>query len=185
MTYPTITAAASALRAAFETKTRDSGATFVTLRSSAEEWMIEAVRDAHGGMLPDDWRYAAIKAVAGSLYEDLDDDADEATAREASYAGCDALVDDYTASLTAWLASSVVRVAYCDTAAEEMGHSLAQDNALVRLLQLGQNEEYREIWDSLVTSLVAQVEEEGEEDEAGSITEGDAQTFADNLKSEA
>lgn len=145
----TIQKLASDLYDALETRRRDNGEAFHTLRDDAPEWMRDAVREAHGDMLPDDWRYGAIKRVACAMAdvaedEDLDDAAHEA---------CDAMVDVYNGTLCTWLASHGARMGYCDEAADEYGYD--KERGIIGLMQLGQFAEYREIWSALASALEA------------------------------
>lgn len=137
---PTLTNVAAAFALSFETRTRDNGERFVTLKDGSPDWMHDAVRDAHGGMLPDDTRYCMIERVADLLADSEDWDDLE----------LDGLVDDYTAALTRWLASHIERVRYCDDAMTDMGTDF-RDTA--NLLQWGQLQEYQEIVSSLRASF--------------------------------
>lgn len=113
--------AAAAFSAAFTTDRRDvDGSKFVRLEDGAAEWMRDAVREAHGGMLPDDTRYSMIRrtvdAIAEHLAYDSDADLDDARAEL-----IDDLIPVYTSDRLAWLASHLDRLAYCDDAAADMG----------------------------------------------------------------
>lgn len=155
----TIPALAGDLYRALEARTREgSGETFYALRDGSPDWMAEAVREAHGDMLPDDWRYEAIWAVSEAL-SDLGADEDH---EDAIHEIADGLVDVYTANLTKWLASSLERVAYVDEAREDFG---GEGNDLETAIKRGQFLEYREIASSLVSALAALVDEDSDEDE--------------------
>jgi hypothetical protein len=85
----------------FETKTRDDGSTFVTLKDDTPRWLKEAVREAHQGTLPNDWIYAECRAAAeafddGRLTTDEDDDD--------VHSHADGRVDVYTKELFQWAA---------------------------------------------------------------------------------
>jgi hypothetical protein len=84
----------------------------IGLRDDAPQWAIDVVRKAHGDMMPDDWRYHVIRAACEYLTEDRDDDDHEFA---------DGQVDVYTSDRTAWLASSLDRVAYVVDAAADFG----------------------------------------------------------------
>ncbi len=135
----TIQTLAAELYTALIEKTRDDGSAFVTLEDDSPDWMGDAVRAAHGDFMPDDWRYQAIKGVC-SHRSDSDSFASE---------DIDSLVDCYTGRLTAWLATSVKRVGYCDEAESEYGP--AKD--MSARLMAGQRMEYSEIWYSLIHYL--------------------------------
>jgi len=141
--------AAAEFAAAFETRKRDTGEEFTTLKDDAPEWMTETVHSAHGDMLPDDWRYRMIGAVADAMGEMLsyDADADLAEGGEA----LDGLVPVYTADQLAWLASRNDRMGYCDEANEECNVTGA--STMSERIAAGIYLEYREIWDAVATSL--------------------------------
>lgn len=143
----TIQLNAGALAAALVTATRNNGVEYVRLHDGAPEWMQRVIHNAHadGSMLPDDWRYSAIRSVARAISE-IEDGADLS---DVAHETCDSLVDVYTGDLTAWLASRADRSSYCDDAVEEWGRA---ENT-IKLLQMGQFWEYREIWDSLISNL--------------------------------
>lgn len=140
---------AGQLAAAFQTKTRDDRFEFVSLKDGSPGWMTDAVREAHGTMFPDDFRYAMIEEVAGRL-EDCDDweDLEEAL---------DGLVDVYTLARLRWLASHLDRVGYCDDAVDELG---VDKMDLADRIGLGQAREYSEIAGLLVTFLDAKASED-------------------------
>ena len=99
--------AAAAFSAAFTTDRRDvDGSKFVRLEDGAAEWMRDAVREAHGGMLPDDTRYSMIRrtvdAIAEHLAYDGDADLDDVRAEL-----IDGLIPVYTSDRLAWLADEL------------------------------------------------------------------------------
>jgi hypothetical protein len=149
----TVYTLAAALEAAFISDTRTNGETFYKLRDDSPEWLSDAIFVAHDRTMPDDWRYSAIRAVAGEIAESEDDtDPDES-----DWERCVSLVDCYTARLTAWLGSRVDRAAYCDDAADEYGWPT--EGGIIKLLQMGQSAEYREIWGLLWTFLSERADE--------------------------
>ena len=132
----------------FEARTRANGDRFDCLKDEAPEWMGDAMRDAHGGMMPDDWRYSAARSIVEALADDADpDDMGERI---------DGLVDVYTGRLTAWLASHGARVGYCDEAAAEYGPFDSVD----RLLMAGQYRELEEIAGALIQAIRDQESDE-------------------------
>lgn len=152
----TIRELAGNLYDAFQTKTRDNGEEFVCLKDGSPEWMANVVRAAHGDMLPDDFRYSFIKEAAGAIHDAGDDaDLDDAAAEFSDE------VDLYNSDLLRWVGSSVTRASYCDDAMEELG----QPDGLFKLLQWGQAEERREVFELVVSSLLELAEDanEGEE----------------------
>jgi hypothetical protein len=147
-----VQALAAQLAAAFIADTRTNGATFYKLKDGSPEWMTDAISAAHGDFMPDDWRYAAIRDVAGSMqYSEEPED---------GFEECDGLVDVYNSGLTAWLASSISRAEYVNEAVAEFEYP----DDIFKALQYGQLAEYREIWGALYSFLSDMAEEE-EEDE--------------------
>lgn len=122
-----------------------------TLRDGAPEWMHDLVREAHGDMLPDDWRYEMIEAAAEAL---ADADGDEDEAREA----LEHNVPIYTVKLSRWLGSHGARAGYCDEAADEYGTV----RGIMNLIQLGYLTEAREVFEAVLTSLRERAEAEAE-----------------------
>ena len=96
----------------FTTRTRDDGTRYVCLTDAAEEWMRDVVREAHGDMLPDDWRYDAIASAVEFIAEneDYDDRRDE---------WADGMVDVYDSALVEWYASHAARAGYVMAARDE------------------------------------------------------------------
>ncbi len=135
---------ATLFAAAFEERPRLNAESFYALKDGSPEWMLDAVRDAHGSFAPDDWRYSAIRGLVAAIADGADpDDMGEAI---------DSEVDVYTGHLTAWLASNVQRVAYCDEARHDCGAPASMEEAM----QQGQYMELQEIAASLAESLRAQ-----------------------------
>ena len=60
MTATSIQKLAEQLSAAFETKKRNDGQEFVSLKDGSPEWMTDVIRATHGDKLPDDTVYAFI-----------------------------------------------------------------------------------------------------------------------------
>jgi hypothetical protein len=143
---------AAALYAAFITKTRDNGETFYCLSDNSPEWMREAMQDAHSDFLPDDYKYRMIHECAAAL-TDYEPDSWEDSLHEIA----DGLVDVYTSDLTAWLASDVRRVGYCEEAATEYGLTIS-DADFAKRIMLGQYAEYMEILSALVSAIESESE---------------------------
>lgn len=150
----TISTLASEALAYFERRHRDSGEVYVTHRAPDGNWVYQLVREAHGDMMPDDWRYAAIEAVLGALAENNFANAD--AARDNQHAICAGLVDVYTADLTEWLHSSTARLGYVDEARFE-GFIAADADEITRL-QIGQFLEFFEIYGLVVDALEGEQE---------------------------
>lgn len=128
----------------FERARRATGEVYVRTRESTPAWVSELVHDAHGDMLPDDWRYdciaAALEAIADS--DELDD---------AGHEFADGYADVYTGALVEWLGSHGSRPGYCDEAADEYGYD--DDRGITGRIQLGQYAEALEVFGSVLGSL--------------------------------
>ena len=139
---------AEEIRTAFESRQRDNGNRFVALADNAPDWVQDMVQNAHGGMLPDDWKYECIRAAVESIADGIYDPHEFA----------DGYVDAYTSDLTAWYGSHVARQAYCEDAAEELG--IAPDASIEERMRLGQYMESCEVFSAVLAAIE---EREGEE----------------------
>lgn len=161
---------AGAMHAQFEQKTRTDGHTeFWALKDGAPEWMTDVCRASHNSarMLPDDYRYEFI-VDALSAIADHDDEEDARDSLEA---------DVYTGHLTAWLASNINRIAYCDEAAENYGGQLTE---ITQMISAGQESEKREVFDEVVQALREHadgLEDKADEPEEDDITTDDHRQF--------
>ena len=103
----------------FQTQTRESGETYVTMADDCPKWVADVVQDCHDGELPNDWRYETIAAIFDAV-ETVDyrgewsDDLVEIV---------DSLVDCYTSDLYAW--ATPARWHYIDDARDDCGLSAA------------------------------------------------------------
>jgi hypothetical protein len=97
------------LAAAFELRHRADGSPFYVLADGSPEWMLDAVREAHAGKLPNDWSYklCAYIAQAAAGY-DAPEDYDSEIA--------DGVVPSYTSELIDWMASHADRRELADEA---------------------------------------------------------------------
>ena len=130
--------------------TRNDGSTFVHLRHKSPEWMTEAAHAAHGDMLPEDTRYRMIREVC-EAFADFDDGEIEV------YDAVAPLVDCYTADLTRWLASHIIRISYVDEAMSDGGWPT--DGGLCQLLMIGQQKEHEEIGFALLSAFETRADE--------------------------
>ena len=137
----------------FETRERrDSGESYTTLKDEAPEWLRDLVHEAHGDMLPDDWRYETVQDALGWIHDnDADEDAD-------AHEFADQAVDTYTGSRLAWLSSHLNRPNYVDEAVSEFG--AATDFSVVDAIGQGQYMEALEVFGSVVDSLRERVEDD-------------------------
>lgn len=139
---------AKALSAAIESAKRDDKTKFYRLKDDSPSWMQDAIRQAHGGELPDDFIYATCSEVADAIAE-MDEDATEGEV-------CDRLreiePDTYTTDLLDWVRGNLGRMAYCTEAMKDG----AEDFAAV--LMQGQARHKAEIADALWLALPDEAE---------------------------
>lgn len=115
----------------FERKTREGGEKFVTLRDGRPEWLQEAVREAHGGTLPNDWIHEACKTACDAIDEgnfgkvdgNADDDGD------AIHDFADSNVEVYTVERFRWATEVCLTEVFAE--AEEDAESLAGDETSI------------------------------------------------------
>jgi hypothetical protein len=105
------------LAAAFELRHRADGSPFYVLADGSPEWMLDAVREAHAGKLPNDWSYrlAAYIAQAAAGY-DAPEDYDSEIA--------DGVVPVCTSELIEWMASHADRRELADEAISDGAGSI-------------------------------------------------------------
>ena len=155
----------------FEVGKRDDGKTFFYLKDGAPEELHKMVRRVHGDMLPDDYKYeyivGALEAIAdydgdeygyivGALEAIADYDGDEDDIEELA----DELeADCYDSDLLDWLNSHSIRTWYVDKAVEEMGHG----EGVMNDIAMGQVEEKREVFFTVLEDLRENLEEDDEE----------------------
>lgn len=133
-----------------ETGPREDGEEYVRIRDGAPDWVTDLVYTAHGSdFLPDDWKYAAIRSAVGSIADGYDED-------EGPHEWADSEVDIYTGARYAWIASNLNRQSYIDDAITELGMEPTGDVA--EMIGWGQYMEAREIFESVVSSLTAEIE---------------------------
>lgn len=135
---------AAEMSKAFEGRKRDNGEEFRTLKDGSPAWMTDILHKAHGDMFPDDYRYRFIESAVDHFanVDDADDD-------DGRHGAVDSAVDVYNGRLTAWLASNLRRIEYCDDAAEEFGNP----DSLVKLIQYGQYAEIDETFGMVASAL--------------------------------
>lgn len=136
-----------------ETGPREDGERYVRTKNGAPEWVRDLVYEAHGGdFLPDDWRYATIRAALEWIAEGNDD----------TYPGpfADDMVDVYTGERFAWLASNLSRAGYVDEAVSDYGEGRWPEGGIVEAVGLGQYAEASEIFDLVMQQLEARIAEE-------------------------
>jgi hypothetical protein len=95
----------------------DSEEWITVLTDDAPGWLTDAVHEAHGDELPDDWRYATCAAIASALDERDGPDTDDDALVEIA----DGLVDVYNADRLRWVAGYMTRYTLVDDAVSEAG----------------------------------------------------------------
>ena len=134
----------------FTTDHRTDGTAFVRLTDDAPEWLTDAVRDAHDGESPDDWRYETLAAIAARIdeYEQYGSDS-MGSLDVAAFDIADGLTDVYTHNLLLWVAGNLNRTFYVDELLE------AESNAqsLCMLLMAAQCECIRQMVEVLITAV--------------------------------
>lgn len=138
----------------FETGTRDNGEEFVKTKNGRPEWLEALILNAHGDMLPDDYRYKFIRDALQYI-SDQDEDTD---------LDCPEIeADIYTSDLTKWLHSRNDRVYYLTEALE----TFEMRDGFVAL-QSAQIIEKEEVYWSVLESLreLCKDQEDEEEQEA-------------------
>ncbi len=137
------------LAAALESAERPDGSRYIRLRDGSPAWMTDVIREAHGGMLPDDWVYGCLPGLAEACADadDLDDPGDAAGGE----------VDTGYAEMLAWLGSGG-RWGRVDEALGEGARTLTD------AIQWAQYREAEEIYWRLVAALRAidDADDEGE-----------------------
>lgn len=134
----------------FETKTRDSGESFQSLKDESPDWMQDLCQDAHDGMLPDDHRYDFIVDALNALVDNEDEDE--------ARSSIDSSI--YNRDLLNWLSSSLSRAEYVNQGVSEFGmDSNVSGFDLFNALQLGQLFEKREVFESVLNSLQEKLDE--------------------------
>lgn len=149
---------AGELAAGFETVKDRAGNELVrdrvtvrTLRDGARERFQSVCHDAHGDMLPDDWRYSMIEEAAEALSEC--DSADEYERR----------VDEaeppiYNVDLLAYIGSHGARFnGYADEALTEYGASIS--GGFMGICSMAWILEFREVAESIKSGLESMAEE--------------------------
>ena len=143
-------AAAGYFRYSGDTPSDNTRPNIYTLSDGAPDWVHELVYQAHGDMMPDDYRYRFIACALEALTEcaDVDDARDY---NEPSI---------YNGELLSWLSSHLSRYSYVDQAVEDFGYPGDLMTAIMR----GQLEEMYEVFDSVLSYLEQRAEEDDDEE---------------------
>ena len=132
----------------FESKTRDNGERYIILKDGASEKLQNAVYEAHGELMPNDWIFSTFSSILSGLegyevecLEDIETYRHEIV---------DSLVDVYTSGLTSQLNSSVYFISYIDEAVKEYG---ATENVLMVAQYMAIDEVFSEVINLLEDSI--------------------------------
>ncbi len=131
------------LSAWFVSAVRSNGETFVKLDDGAPEWLADAVMEAHGDEMPNDWRYETLQSIACCICDGNVEAGDIA----------DRLVDVYNSDLLAWLAGHLERPVYVGEYVEDYGWD--NDQGVIGAIAGGQ----RLCIDEMAATLLAAVED--------------------------
>lgn len=149
---------AKQLADAFTTDTRSDGATFCKLREGSPQWMTDAIRAAHGDILPMDWIYEHCSRMADKMTEYEPEQWDDSVGEWA-----DSLGDVYNYDLARWLSLHLDFPGFVDDAVGEYGHSA---DGVMGDVRMGQCHLLEQIACAMLNAVREQAEDlEGEGDE--------------------
>jgi hypothetical protein len=148
----TIHSLAQEYLAYFEQKERDGRKFWVTKDERPEE-LRDLIHEAHGDMMPEDWKYEFVVDALDAIAEERDEDSIEA--------------DVYNRDLLNWLSSHLDRPGYCNQYAAEYGINPEKFD-IINVISGGQYLEKLEVYHSVVKSLeeiIENLEEDSDEEE--------------------
>lgn len=111
----------------FVTRKRDNGETFVALTDDRPEWLLDAVHEAHGSDLPNDWIYRECEATCDAIDEGWLTDEDNV------HEFANGRVDIYTRDLYQWAADMCLSDTYA-SAESEAGDILGDESDTIKRL---------------------------------------------------
>lgn len=123
----------------FERKERENGLSYYTWKDVSPKALRDLIQEAHGDMMPDDYKYNFVVDALDAIAEDRGEDSIEA--------------DVYNRDLLNWLASHLDRPGYCDQYVEEYGGIDPNDFSIIRIISGGQYLEKMEVYRSVLNSL--------------------------------
>ena len=112
-----------------------------------DAWIYEMTREAHEGMLPDDYKYAFIVDALDLILDNEPSDENEAREIEIE-------PDTYTSDLLKWLSSSNERLGYCDDYVLEYG---AEESNTEARISGGQRMERQEVFNHVLAALAEEL----------------------------
>ena len=120
---------------------RPDGHRFIRLKHGTPDWIYNAVKAAHVGMLPDDRIYQLCRDAFEFIQDNSDVESDEL-----AHEFADGAVDVYTDDRVQWLVSHPVRVQVCDDAEAEYGYPGRAAGGIAQMIGLGQYAEARDVF---------------------------------------
>lgn len=150
-----------------------SDESIVKLADDAPDALKDAIREAHGDMLPDDYKYAMCESAIHAISEE----SEGADLSDAGSEFSDAEPSVYNMARLRWVASHLSRANYVDDAASEFGAEDRDGTGLLfRLLGLGWMMEAREVFDSMAEAVGVEADtREAEAADAEADEEDDAE----------
>ena len=133
---------------------RDNGDTFRKLKDGAPEWLSDLVREAHGDMMPDDYRYGMIEGAIDAIAEGDEDEED------AAYRFSEGVPHDSNFQRFRWVQSHGSRPWYVDQANEANGGRWPE-GGIVEAIRYGWEAEALEVYDLVLAFLESHTEEAG------------------------
>lgn len=144
-----------------ETKAREEGPEYTCTIEDRPEWLTNIVREAHGDMLPDDWKYKFIEESICALAETQEPD------------DINLEPSIYNHELLNWLSSNLTRSSYMDEYVQECGVPDGKSFDGMSLIGGGQYQEKREVLNAVRQGLQTAFENSLEEAEAIAVESED------------
>ena len=143
----------NAFASAFQVKQRATGEDFYSLKDGEPDWMLEAIRSAHGDYMPNDWHYSIAYDLAQEWQSTEPEDAD--TMRESAAICADNAVIYYH-NVADWLALDfAARSERMDDVRREYG----TDASTFTLAKMAMLDEIMEIAETLISAIEAEAEQ--------------------------
>jgi hypothetical protein len=140
----------SELSSRFENRKRENGDVFIVLEGPEDqirESTSSAIRSAHSGELPNDWRYEVCSLACDAISEAEEGEQLSEIINELA----ENVTTVYNAQLLSWYSENTTRLSYTEEAREEFGPS----EELLGDLHLGQYLAARETAQTFVDSLAS------------------------------
>ncbi len=122
----------------------------VVLMDETPAWIKAVCQEAHGDLLPDDWRYEFIKEAIHLIADASEDDILEDLHDRME-------ADIYNNELLKWVGSNLNRISYCDDAKETYGGG--GDLSFMDLISIGQLWEKHEVFHLVLNGLRSRLED--------------------------